>query len=89
MATELWFVGIMAYAILYTPTITHEEKILAELFGSEYTCYCRSVPRFIPKLHRLPAGSETCFSWHQVLENREYLNVAAVLIAVLLVILQM
>jgi len=85
----LWLVGAACYAILYIPTIRREERILAELFGLEYAHYCRSVPRFVPRLHAACASDGVRFSWRQVCVNREHLNFAAVLVAVLLMMLHL
>lgn len=40
----------VCFAFQYGIIIWLEEKSLLELFGEEYRQYCRSVPRFLPKL---------------------------------------
>ena len=49
-----------------------EERYLAQRFGAEYDAYCRSVPRFIPRLHGLRATMDSMqFDWRRVL-RKEY-----------------
>ena len=58
----LWLAAVTCYAILYIPTIRREERILAGVFGLEYARYCRSVPRFVPRLHAACASDGVRFS---------------------------
>ena len=45
-AAAIWF-GVHLLVILY------EERALAKKFGTSYEQYCKEVPRWIPRLHRL------------------------------------
>lgn len=85
----LWLIGAACYTILYVPTIWHEERMLAQLFGLEYTRYCQSAPRLVPNPHTAHASNGVRFSWHQVYINREHLNIATVLVAVLVIVLHL
>jgi protein-S-isoprenylcysteine O-methyltransferase Ste14 len=65
------------YASVYWPTIEFEERFLAERFGESYRAYCRTVPRFLPRL-RLAPWTWAGFSWARVTQNHEPSNIAGV-----------
>ena len=72
---------IVPSAVVYPNVIRNEESHLRHLFGAEFEAYCRSVPRFLPRIGRLEQG----FSLAQYTANREY-NAAIGLIAGTLVL---
>src|SRR5690606_27706014 len=45
------------YVYIYSFIIPHEEEYLSRAFKDEYTSYCQSVRRFLPRLTRYPAAS--------------------------------
>lgn len=53
---EAWLVPLAwaGFALSFAPLIRAEERRLARLFGSAYLDYIREVPRFFPRLGRLP-----------------------------------
>lgn len=62
------------FMLIYGAAVSTEEAMLHKLFPQEYAEYCARVPRFIPRLRRPLAGAGA-FSWRQVAENKEYVNV--------------
>lgn len=62
------------FSLVYGAAVFTEEAMLNKIFGEQYAAYSRKVPRFIPRL--TPAtGGRGQFSWRQVLENKEYVNI--------------
>jgi protein-S-isoprenylcysteine O-methyltransferase Ste14 len=62
------------FFLVYGAAVFTEEAMLHKIFGEKYAAYCERVPRFLPRLR--PAGrGHGQFSWRQVLENKEYVNV--------------
>ena len=75
---------LVAFVLLYRPTIIAEERMLKDVFGPEYEEYRRRVPRFVPRLRPAPLAHGR-FAWTQVAANREHANLAgAALVALLL-----
>ena len=84
-----WPVALLlaaGFAAIYVPVIASEERFLRATFP-EFDGYCRSVPRFIPRLTpaKLPRGSDSPavsqpvtqaatggFSFALYLQHREY-----------------
>jgi protein-S-isoprenylcysteine O-methyltransferase Ste14 len=52
IAGPLWLVPLTsAWAFLvYEQVVRHEERRLSQKYGSAYAAYCRSVPRWIPRV---------------------------------------
>jgi protein-S-isoprenylcysteine O-methyltransferase Ste14 len=71
---SFWTYGLaLPIAVLGLLAITKsEERYLAQRFGAEYDDYCRSVPRFVPRLRGLRATMAPMrFDWRRVL-RKEY-----------------
>lgn len=62
------------FFLLYGAAVSTEEAMLRKLFPGQYEEYSRRVPRFIPRFGRRQPGHGE-FSWKQVGENKEYVNV--------------
>lgn len=66
------------FLLLYGAAVSTEEAMLRKIFGACYDEYSARVPRLIPRLKGAPGGHGR-FSWSQVAENKEYVNVIWVL----------
>ncbi|HEU4752965.1 MAG TPA: isoprenylcysteine carboxylmethyltransferase family protein, partial [Armatimonadota bacterium] len=64
---------------LYGAAVSTEEAMLHKLFGEQYARYCREVPRLLPRFGARGPGNGQ-FSWRQVWLNREFINVAWVVV---------
>ena len=75
---------LLAFVLGFVPYVVgrvlREEKSLPEFFGEPYRAYAASVPRFLPfRLRPYRAGGPLWFfSWRMLVENREHLNLMAV-----------
>ena len=69
-----FFVVLPLFCLVYGAAVSIEEAMLYKLFGERYAAYSRRVARFVPRL-RLPERGHGQFAWHQVMANREYINV--------------
>ena len=66
----VWLAGIALFWLFHGGAVAYEEKILREKFGDHYLTYCKSVPRFIPRVSRFRGHGE--FSLKQIAVNNEY-----------------
>ena len=64
----------LLFSLVYGAAVFTEEAMLNKIFGEQYAEYSRRVPRFLPRLTPAPGGRGR-FSWQQVRENKEYVNV--------------
>ncbi len=82
---SLWIAaGCLAYwALIYNPIIREEERFLTQTFGQAYTDYCRTVPRWWPRLHPAKGTSWNRWRWGEL--RKEYQTVASVLVIVFLI----
>jgi protein-S-isoprenylcysteine O-methyltransferase Ste14 len=75
LAANTWpaFVAIsMVYAFLYHAVVLAEEEYLRSKFGSEFDEYCRTTPRWVPRLRGLgDTFAHSTFDWARVLK-KEY-----------------
>lgn len=62
------------FLLLYGAAVSTEEAMLRKIFGGLYDEYSARVPRLFPRLRPAPGGHGR-FSWSQVAENKEYINV--------------
>lgn len=75
-------VGLVAcvglFTIFHLAAIVSEESFLKAKFGAPYLEYLTHVPRLIPRPipYRAPQNEPQCFSWKQVLYNREPVTAA-------------
>ena len=67
----LIILGIFLFGFFYIPTITAEEKYLAEKFGEEYLNYRKKTPVLLPRPGKT---SWQEFSWENIRCNREHIN---------------
>jgi len=65
---------------VYHPTVLYEECELRALFGPAFDAYCRSVPRWLPRLTPLRTGANRRASWSQIRRNREHRHLIAQLL---------
>jgi len=49
---------VLYFAACYPPVIRREESRLFDVFGTEFLEYCRTTPRFVPRLSRLWEADE-------------------------------
>ena len=75
-------VWLIVGAVVWAPVV------LRKIFGPRYEDYSARVPRFMPRLGRPHEGSGA-FSWAQVAENKEYVNVIWVVILSSLFVLKL
>jgi protein-S-isoprenylcysteine O-methyltransferase Ste14 len=73
MGNSLWVLSIFlfAFGLVYWGVIRSEEGYLAQVFGSRFEQYVRTVPRFFPRWSRSPYGAGG-FGWALVWKHREY-----------------
>lgn len=70
LATHHSTVAVVAFAAfwaLYHFVIRDEEARLARLFGSEFSAYCRAVPRIVPRITAVPTPATLDVSVRPVL----------------------
>lgn len=63
------------FFLLYGAAVSTEEAMLRKLFPGQYEEYSQRVPRFFPRLWGRRNQGHGSFSWKQVAENKEYVNV--------------
>jgi protein-S-isoprenylcysteine O-methyltransferase Ste14 len=44
---------VVVYLLIYLPQVKSEERMLSERFGREYKDYCKSTPRYVPRISSL------------------------------------
>ena len=62
---------LAAFGLVYWAVIRSEEGYLAQVFGSRFEHYVKTVPRFLPRWTRSPYGAGG-FDWALVWKHREY-----------------
>ncbi len=72
---ESFLFAIPLFLLLYSAAVSTEEAMLHKIFPRKYEEYCRRVPRFVPRIAK-PHSGEGCFSWKQVMANKEWVNIA-------------
>jgi protein-S-isoprenylcysteine O-methyltransferase Ste14 len=65
---DLWFI-LGPVLLLYIIKVRQEERLLADLFPSQWPEYARATPRFFPRLARFEAADWRAAQW---LRSREY-----------------
>ena len=75
------------FVVFYFPVIKAEEQELLSGYGERFREYSRRVPMFIPAF-RKNTGSVSSFRWSRVICNREHRNIAGLMIAEAILILQ-
>lgn len=82
----LMIVFLVLFIIIYKPVMTREEEELEQAYGATFAEYRRRVPLFWPLGCRWrPTSEKVCFSWEQVVRNREYQAVLGGIVLTLLV----
>jgi protein-S-isoprenylcysteine O-methyltransferase Ste14 len=78
---NLWDISLIVVpvVILYVVKVRQEEKLLANLFPSEWPAYYASTPRFIPRLARTDVRGDWRLS--QWMRSREYQALGATIVA--------
>ena len=83
MTGNLWL--LPAFTLLYyfymVNRVGREEVKLTEIFGEEYTQYCREMPRFVPAAKAHPRGKALHWSWQTFRENHGFFNALGVFLA--------
>lgn len=69
-SVKLLLIACVVFALLYTPVIKNEERLLAQQFGDAWVVFCQQVSWFGPK--RGPIALSGRWSLAQWRENREY-----------------
>jgi protein-S-isoprenylcysteine O-methyltransferase Ste14 len=73
---------IFIFIIFHVGAVLYEERHLHDLFGEEFSQYCKRVPRFIPRLRSI--GGAGKFSFHLAIINREHKSALGTLVLVVL-----
>jgi protein-S-isoprenylcysteine O-methyltransferase Ste14 len=78
---NLWDISVIVVpvVILYVVKVRQEEKLLANLFPSQWPTYSASTPRFIPRLKRTDVRADWRLS--QWMRSREYQALGATIVA--------
>jgi protein-S-isoprenylcysteine O-methyltransferase Ste14 len=78
---NVWDISLIVVpvVILYVVKVRQEEKLLANLFPSEWPAYYASTPRFIPRLARTDVRGDWRLS--QWMRSREYQALGATIVA--------
>jgi protein-S-isoprenylcysteine O-methyltransferase Ste14 len=78
---NLWDISLIVVpvVILYVVKVRQEEKLLANLFPSEWPAYSASTPRFIPRMARTDVRADWRLS--QWMRSREYQALGATIVA--------
>ena len=73
---------MLAFTILYyfymVNRVKREEKVLLELFGSDYESYCRDVNRYVPGFKRYDKNLLRSFNMESIRQNNVLINISAV-----------
>lgn len=64
---------LILFGFIYHATIEEEEKNLRQRFGTEFSAYMASVPRFFPRFWQWKRGEEY-FNWSLVIKHREHIT---------------
>ncbi|MBI3812206.1 MAG: isoprenylcysteine carboxylmethyltransferase family protein [Nitrospirae bacterium] len=90
MGNSLWvlFIFLFAFGLVYWGVIRSEEGYLAQVFGSRFEQYIRTVPCFFPRWRRSPYGAGG-FGWALVWKHREYQAWAGIAAGVGILIIKM
>ncbi|MCE5198721.1 MAG: isoprenylcysteine carboxylmethyltransferase family protein [Armatimonadota bacterium] len=80
MCHRPWLVApaVVLFWLFHGGAVAHEEKMLVEKFGEDFTTYCKSVPRFISFPRSLKGYGK--FSFLQMIHNREHINIIGTII---------
>jgi protein-S-isoprenylcysteine O-methyltransferase Ste14 len=82
VALEIWtlILFLAVFLFIYIPQIQREEKALSKRFGNEYDDYCKTVPRYFPRMN-VEVGNRLILksSWFK----KEFLSFIAVVGAIL------
>jgi protein-S-isoprenylcysteine O-methyltransferase Ste14 len=57
-STRLCAYAALLFLIFHTFVTWYEEPTLRRMFGRSYEQYCKTVPRWVPRIGRNPAGAE-------------------------------
>jgi protein-S-isoprenylcysteine O-methyltransferase Ste14 len=55
---RLWLYAGLLFVIFHTFVTTYEEPTLRRMFGQPYEHYCKTVPRWLPRITRSQAAAE-------------------------------
>ena len=83
-----WVIGVIflaGFLGIYAGTIRGEEKHLREMFGAAYEDYCKSVPRFFPRLTPYKSPEKDSFLWSRIVKHHEYITVLGITLMILLI----
>lgn len=82
---------IIIFSVVYyfymVNRVSREEAVLREIFGSDYLDYCRRTGRFLPQPPFPKLEEYLYFRWDLFFKNNAHLNLAAMLLAYLLIYL--
>jgi len=78
-AGNLWLIpaGVVAFLLIFLPTMEREENFLTNQFGDEYSRYSETVPRFMPRWNA--EATHGTFDWQLVKRHRELNNIYGLL----------
>ncbi|WP_168059318.1 methyltransferase family protein [Candidatus Manganitrophus noduliformans] len=79
---------LMFFALIYHFTILREEEKLSARFGSQFSAYAESVPRFFPRWSAW-RQVETGFDWGLVLKHREHRTWLGIVVILALMMIRM
>ncbi|MDX8402984.1 MAG: isoprenylcysteine carboxylmethyltransferase family protein [Mariprofundaceae bacterium] len=84
MAANPWaaLFGMIAFTVIYKPTLRDEENHMRKLFGDEFNHWASVVPLFWPKWTSYPTQGN--YSWILVIQHREHKNALAMLAGIAL-----
>lgn len=80
---QLVLTYVPAFFLIYYHKMQLEERFLLNAFGADYQIYRETIPLFIPNLSNLRIKDNVPFSWFQVLQNKEFINLIGGAIVVL------
>lgn len=80
MTGRIWLVAVYVgiYYFYMINRVKREEKILSELFGTDYAAYCTDVRPYVPGLKRFDASKLVSLNRESIRENHVSENLAVV-----------
>lgn len=90
---SIWLILLFlaVFFAVYLPVMSREEEELGQSYGSDYSTYAMTVPRFLPRkrVRLSPEIVANHFQWKTVVSNREYRAIVGVVVLAVLVYAKM
>lgn len=79
---QLVVVYVPVFICIYYKKVKLEEQYLHNEFGLQYDNYKKITPPFLPDLTKVRQKDNVEFSWQNVIQNREHINLVGIIIII-------